>query len=981
MKLRKLEVSPVVGFFLAVVLGLLAFAFFSPHKAAAAGDPPWKIKYELSQYMDHSPYTDEFDINDIVDGDFTRSSGCSGNGCKQKLIDSINAAGRFKSLYIQVIANSSGSWQSLINQSSVTVSDEYYTSKVNSGYSPGSDAVIIAKDYYYSNKESLVIRQFGKIKVVIKLDCGNFLGSVAPIVDEGNPPTGSLSASCTVNAAGSPTYTIKATYNDDDGSSSDATNSYLAWDNSTGTSRKGDTASYKGHTYTWTISSWNTGHDLYQFVQDTGPGADTWVHKGTASQPNCNPGGSLSVSCTTDVNGDPTYTFNATYFDDNGSSGDATNAYIGWDDGSGSKSGTSSATYKGKSFSWSNGSWRSGHNMWLYVQDTGPGTDVYEHHGTASQPDCQPYGKIISCSLDTVTGIYTVKAKYADADGSGPNGTPGKAPARAYMVSGQYTSAADSDSTLRLKNDSGTAAYTSEGTYAYDRQDTAPYQNGTVTWQSTKWPDAANSSDGNNHNVWLRVYDVNPVGADGYQRGNNPGPDNVSKASCGGVTSNGVQCGINTLASSYPLGTSIKFKLAVNTSGGSVPLPTPGMTVSIKNAGGTPQVFAPVSPVTVTNSSGTLTTNQITFSPAAAGSYTVTWSWQGAGFTDPSTNDTINTPCTFTTLVGYQPYFNVLGGDIAAGPSFGTDSCAPGASSGIYGINTDTAGAYYGAGAQLGALALGDVQSFPSSQNADGGNAGAGEPNSLTFAHSGISGKIYGGQYGKGGWCVPDYVDNAANEGDSAPNSPPAGDETTVAVTDGALTNGTYQWGASDSRQDLTIHGGQLPAGKRLTFVVYGDVYIDSNITYANYTSTDDIPQLQLLVSGSIYVYSAKGGGVQELHGFYAAQPYDDGSGTPAGGILHTCATAPGTASNDPDICDSKLTIYGGVAANDIDLGRTHGNLTTIPGKVTNEPAETFMFTPELWLGNLTGPGTSCANSSDQSGCTYQAFTSLPPVL
>src|SRR5262249_27514054 len=83
--------------------------------------------------------------------------------------------------------------------------------------------------------------------------------------------------------------------------------------------------------------------------------------------------------------------------------------------------------------------------------------------------------------------------------------------------------------------------------------------------------------------------------------------------------------------------------------------------------------------------------------------------------------------------------------------------------------------------------------------------------------------------------------------------------------------------------------------------------------------------------------------------------------------------------ANAYDQCINPLKFVGAVAAGKLKLGRTAGSLVDSSNPSGNDPAERFVYTSETWLGDLTGP--SCKQNPADTGCRYQAYTSLPPVF
>jgi hypothetical protein len=358
-------------------------------------------------------------------------------------------------------------------------------------------------------------------------------------------------------------------------------------------------------------------------------------------------------------------------------------------------------------------------------------------------------------------------------------------------------------------------------------------------------------------------------------------------------------------------------------------------------------------------------TPDLTFTPPSAGQYTLTWIFSG-GEANPA-----STTCGKSVQVGYAPFFTVEGGDIAAGPGFGS-ACTPKVNAGIAASNlaNQSGIGYYGAGSQLGAFASGTISQFttdstnnPLSDKSVSTNGGAvdsptGLPSALAFGNSSAAPPTsYGGNFNRPNWCAPDY-EGAADTGSVGTFNP------------GSLTSGTFRLTTS------TLPSLVIPQGVHITLIATGNVFIGGNITYdTSYSVTGgdvtQVPQFSLLIKGgNIYI----GNTVGTLNGFYDTQPNTNGNG----GTLYTCASGPGVPySNDYASCNHQLTIYGAVAAAKLNLGRTWGNLVKTGG-VDNSPSERIIYNPELWLGNLTGP---VCRTDTSPGCLYQAYTALPPVL
>ncbi|GEM_PF-848957 len=355
------------------------------------------------------------------------------------------------------------------------------------------------------------------------------------------------------------------------------------------------------------------------------------------------------------------------------------------------------------------------------------------------------------------------------------------------------------------------------------------------------------------------------------------------------------------------------------------------------------------------------------FTPPDSGNFNL--SWQLVGAEAPS-----GPSCGKAVQAGYEPFFTVEGGDIAAGPGFGagcTEQSTP-ASITAYNLDNPAFGAYsyFGSGSQLGAFANGDVTHFVTdSTNVQANNKSVStngsttapytSPTGLSFSNSSAAATTYGGGFNRSsGWCVPDYEGQATATAAGAPDYSTTGTRTYTLPANSTIGNITVQPGA------------------RVTLVVTGNVYINGNITYnESYTvgagDITPVPQFTLLIKGgNLYISNT----VTTLNGFYDVQPSSNNGGT-----LYTCASGLGADyGQNYNACNHPLTFYGAVSAAKLKLERTYGSLITA-GTAPNTPSERFVYTPELWLGNLVGP--SCKDDPNSLGCLYQAYTALPPVL
>jgi hypothetical protein len=312
-----------------------------------------------------------------------------------------------------------------------------------------------------------------------------------------------------------------------------------------------------------------------------------------------------------------------------------------------------------------------------------------------------------------------------------------------------------------------------------------------------------------------------------------------------------------------------------------------------------------------------------------------------------------------------KPYFDVKNGDVSAGSGMatgatgGTNCTQVGRDkkAGIVSWNQRAAGNYAGAGTDYAALALNHLQDFVTGQHSNSlrpdGLAFANTPNNDTHgSRINHSAGFFGGLFLPGFGCTDNYWQYA-------PNSTVDRGNVHTYVKGGHVT--------IDGNGD-GISGGTVNNGQKITYFVNGDVYINSPIKFSgSYSSTKQIPSFTVVVKGNIYIAND----VSRLDGFYVAEPKSNGSG----GKIFDCSSGPfqsGVPSmfntNLYDTCNHHLTVNGAFAAKQVWLLRTAGTVSTTS-------AETFNYTPEIWLqhpfnGNFNG-------RPDR----YDAISSLPPVL
>lgn len=473
---------------------------------------------------------------------------------------------------------------------------------------------------------------------------------------------------------------------------------------------------------------------------------------------------------------------------------------------------------------------------------------------------------------------------------------------------------------------------------------------------------------------------------------------NVSLPVCGQISCTG---SMTTMPGTLVAGEKVSFTVWVKVTG--APNGPPGAkftSIKMKNPQGQTTTIA--TNVGYANTMPTLTDNanpSLTYTPETSGNYTLIWNF-GGGESNPSSVTCAPPAGSSTAQAAFEPYFTVIGGDVAAGAGFGS-GCTQSSSS-IIGENLGASNGYFGASSREGALATNAISQFATvttnaiSNNLGGSTAGlAGtQPSGLSFANTSPPAGAYGGNFMRGAstqWCVQSYTTGEATAKQIFSLSQIAND------TRNYQQSGEYSYVING---DQTVGGLTLSPGVRVTLYVKGNVYINGDILYANYGGNPlgessanmsmNIPQFNLISDGgNIYVYSAAPGtnpsAVQQLHGSYIAQP----SSTGINGDIYTCSTGIGSSTNSYNTCNEPLTFYGAVAAKQIVLGRTRGNIAkttsptdpNYPAQESDFPAEQFVFTPEEWLGGTTTPSAACDVNPLQAACLYQSYTSLPPVL
>jgi hypothetical protein len=198
-------------------------------------------------------------------------------------------------------------------------------------------------------------------------------------------------------------------------------------------------------------------------------------------------------------------------------------------------------------------------------------------------------------------------------------------------------------------------------------------------------------------------------------------------------------------------------------------------------------------------------------------------------------------------------------------------------------------------------------------------SGGSPKPKTLSFANTaGAGDATYGGGF-LGTYCIPDYWGGAA-----------ATNATVDASTGTLVTNGDVYITGSPNNLATSFGLGTIP----LRWIIANNIYISSGVSY--------------------------------LEGNYVAK-----------GKIYTCATGIGSPvpiASMGSSCGSQLTVYGSfIAGAGVKLQRTSGSLNSAP-------AETFIYSPDIWIQALV-PNTNVPTSVMGTPGKYDSITLLPPVL
>ena len=329
------------------------------------------------------------------------------------------------------------------------------------------------------------------------------------------------------------------------------------------------------------------------------------------------------------------------------------------------------------------------------------------------------------------------------------------------------------------------------------------------------------------------------------------------------------------------------------------------------------------------------------------------------------------TPFDNCKAVKNKPYFKAYGKGVRAGGDF-TGVCKTG---GLLAGWNNTGGDNKGASSELSALALIKITGVASAQ-AKAGNS----PTKLTFANndpatipSDPDSPYLGGN----------YATDADSERFCFDDVQPPAEATTPSGEPAAGAPGSQKYTNNGSPRVLS---GATALATNQSVFVDGDVYIDSDIKYDNWSDPSNIPSFILRATGNIYINAD----VTQLDGMYVA-----------GNKIYTCADSSThkqkrsgngveSGNNLYYECNQQLVVNGVFIAKQINMMRTFGSLrNAVAGENGSSAsracangsnknicaAEYFNFSPELYLAK---PKIQSANGGTGK---YDSIVSLPPVL
>jgi hypothetical protein len=280
------------------------------------------------------------------------------------------------------------------------------------------------------------------------------------------------------------------------------------------------------------------------------------------------------------------------------------------------------------------------------------------------------------------------------------------------------------------------------------------------------------------------------------------------------------------------------------------------------------------------------------------------------------------------TVVGKKPKVQVWGGDVAVRGKLETNT-----------VVKDTG--VFGSWVEYGAFSVGTNSLFASGSGLNGQtNNSQAIWSNLTFANINNTGNPAFGNYSSLANFPP--MSGAAAYFAAIPNQQPVG---AASVDLGSLTFATGSTPQVRTAGNLTITGGNIPAGRSVVIIATGTVTIDGNIAYTNAAlgSIYDIPQV-VIIAKDINIKDS----VSQVDSWLVAS-----------GTTNTCYNFVGNLTSNK--CNVALAVNGPVVTGRLLLNRTAGGDS---GAQSGDPAERFNLRPDAYLwAQLEATGNDTAQT------------------
>lgn len=284
------------------------------------------------------------------------------------------------------------------------------------------------------------------------------------------------------------------------------------------------------------------------------------------------------------------------------------------------------------------------------------------------------------------------------------------------------------------------------------------------------------------------------------------------------------------------------------------------------------------------------------------------------------------------TVVGKKPKVQIWGGDINVRGKIETSTS----------VKSQGGNRTFGSWVEYGSFSVGTNVRFASGSGLSRGNANNQQTawSRLTFANRDEAGGVAFGNYTTATNFPP--LSNVAEYFGAVQDKVPVGSGS--ASLDG-LTFATGGPVRVRTAGNLTVTGGNIPAGRSVVIVASGTVTIDGNITYtdADLGSLRDIPQV-VIIADNIRIRD----NVTRIDAWLVTS-----------GTLNTCYNFSGNLTSEK--CNAGLEVNGPVVTGRLLLNRTGGSGT---GGASGDPAERFNLRPDAYLwAQLQAQGNSKAQT------------------